>query len=64
MDAGHLFKSSLLNVSIRKHTYLRSYLLSFISLYAPHLPRSVVQQAMEGVDIDIAQMKVKAPVLT
>ncbi|MBI3043549.1 MAG: CysB family HTH-type transcriptional regulator [Betaproteobacteria bacterium] len=48
VDASHLFKSSLLNVSMRRHTYLRSYVLSFIELYAPHLSREAVRKALES----------------
>ena len=63
VSASHLFQSSLLNVSIRKHTYQRSFLRSFISLYAPHLSRDIVQQAMDGVVVDMAQIKLNVPTL-
>ena len=63
VGASHLFKSSILNVSIRKHTYQRSFLRSFISLYAPHLPRDIVQQAMDGVEGEMAQIKLNVPTL-
>lgn len=63
VDAEHLFKSSILNVSIRKHTYLRSYVLSFIALYAPHLTRDVVQRAVDGASVDMAQLKSKTPII-
>ena len=63
IGARQLFKSSVLNVSIRKHTYLRSFLLSFISLYAPHLPRDIFQKAADGIEADIVQIKLNAPVL-
>jgi LysR family transcriptional regulator, cys regulon transcriptional activator len=48
VDASHLFKSSLLNVSMRRQAYLRSYVLSFIELYAPHLSREALQKALES----------------
>ena len=61
IDADHLFKSSVLNVSLRKQAYLRSYVLSFISLYAPHLPRNVVMDAVESADIDITRLNLPLP---
>jgi LysR family cys regulon transcriptional activator len=62
IDVDHLFKSIVLNVSLRKHAYLRSYVLAFISLFAPHLPRSLVVQASEGTDIDITRLNLQVPV--
>ncbi len=49
IECDGLFKPSLLNVSLRRDRYMRSYVLSFIELYAPHLTRQVVHKATEGV---------------
>ncbi|MFZ2541151.1 MAG: HTH-type transcriptional regulator CysB [Gallionella sp.] len=46
MDAGHLFKPSTTRVAIRKNEYLRGYTYDFIELFAPHLTREVVANAM------------------
>lgn len=62
-DASHLFQSSLLNVSVRRDTYLRSYVFSFIELYAPHLAREVVQNALESADPDVSALQREAPVI-
>ena len=48
MDAGHLFKPSTTRIAIRKNEYLRGYTYDFIELFAPHLTRKVVAQAMHG----------------
>jgi LysR family cys regulon transcriptional activator len=63
INAEHLFKSSMIHVSLRKQAYLRSYIFSFISLYAPHLSRDLVLQAIQGADIDIARLKQDVPLL-
>lgn len=62
-EASHLFQSSLLNISVRRHTYLRSFVLSFIELYAPHLSRSLVQKALDGAEPDLSLLRQKAPVV-
>lgn len=46
LDAAHLFESSTTRIGIRRGTYLRSYVYSFIELFAPHLNRAVVEAAM------------------
>ena len=48
IDAGHLFKPSTTRIAIRKNEYLRGYTYDFIELFAPHLTRKVVAQAMQG----------------
>jgi LysR family cys regulon transcriptional activator len=46
VDAGHLFKPSTTRIAIRKNEYLRGYTCDFIELFAPHLTRTVVADAM------------------
>ena len=46
IDAGHLFQPSTTRIAIRKNQYLRGYAYDFIELFAPHLTRDVVAQAL------------------
>lgn len=46
LDAGHLFEPSTTKIGFRRGTYLRSYMYDFIELFAPHLTRAVVEQAI------------------
>jgi LysR family transcriptional regulator, cys regulon transcriptional activator len=63
IEASHLFRSSILNIFTRKDAYLRSYVLTFIELYAPHLNRKVVQSALQGSGADTAQLAKIAPIM-
>ena len=44
----HLLKPSILFISLREHSYLRGFLLRFISLYAPHLTPDLVKDVVEN----------------
>jgi LysR family cys regulon transcriptional activator len=46
IDASHLFESSVTKVGFRRGTYLRSYMYDFIEMFAPHLKKSLVQEAV------------------
>ena len=46
IEAGHLFDSSVTSIGFRKGTYLRGYMYDFISGFAPHLTREVVDEVM------------------
>lgn len=46
IDASHLFESSTTRIGIRKNSYLRGYTYEFIEMFAPHLTRKVVDDAM------------------
>ena len=46
MDASHLFERSTTRIGIRKNSYLRGYTYEFIEMFAPHLTRKVVDNAM------------------
>jgi LysR family cys regulon transcriptional activator len=48
IDADHLFESSTTRLGIKRGAYLRRYVYEFIELFAPHLPRSVVERAVVG----------------
>ncbi|GAB5604598.1 HTH-type transcriptional regulator CysB [Sideroxyarcus sp. TK5] len=46
IDAGHLFQPSTTRIAIRQNQYLRGFGYHFIELFAPHLTRDVVAQAL------------------
>ena len=48
VDAAHLFESNTTRLALRRGTYLRRYDYDFISLFASHLSRKVVDMAMVG----------------
>ncbi len=48
IDASHLFESSTTRLGIKRGSYLRRYAYEFIELFAPHLPRAVVERAVVG----------------
>ena len=48
IDASHLFEPSTTRIGIRKNSYLRGYTFDFIEMFAPHLTRSIVTDAMHS----------------
>jgi len=48
LDAAHLFESSTTRLGIKRGAYLRRYAYEFIEMFAPHLPRSIVEPAVTG----------------
>lgn len=46
LDASHLFESSTTRIGIPRNAYLRGYIYDFIEMFAPHLTRKVVQDAV------------------
>jgi LysR family cys regulon transcriptional activator len=48
IDASHLFEPSTTRIGIRKNSYLRGYTYDFIEMFAPHLTRKIVDDAMQG----------------
>jgi len=48
IDASHLFEASTTRIGIRRGAFLRRYVYEFIEMFAPHLTRSVIEQAMLG----------------
>lgn len=45
LDASRLFRPSVTQIGFRRGTFLRGYMYEFIELFAPHLTRSVVDEA-------------------
>ena len=48
IDASHLFDSSITRIGIRRGAFLRKYVYEFIELFAPHLTKPVIEEAMIG----------------
>ena len=48
LDASHLFESNTTRLALRRDTYLRRYDYDFITLFASHLSRRVVDMALQG----------------
>ncbi len=48
IDASHLFETSMTRLGIKRGAYLRRYAYDFIELFAPQLPRSIVERAVHG----------------
>jgi len=47
LDASHLFDYSVTKIGFRRGSFLRAYMHDFITLFAPHLNRDIIQKAME-----------------
>ena len=50
LDAAHLFESSTTRLGIKRGAYLRRYAYEFIELFAPHLPRTIVEPMVMGAE--------------
>lgn len=48
LDAAHLFESSTTRLGVKRGAYLRRYAYEFIELFAPQLPRAIVEPAVRG----------------
>lgn len=48
IDAGQLFESNPVYIGLRRNVHLPKYMLHFIELYAPHLSRAAIEQAVYG----------------
>ena len=46
IEAGHLFAPSVTKVVLRRDMFLRDFLYDFINMFAPHLNRDIIDQAM------------------
>jgi len=46
LDAAHLFEPSVTGIGLRRDAYLRGFMYDFIEMFAPHLTREVVTQAI------------------
>lgn len=50
LDASHLFEHSVTKIGFRRGAFLRTYMYDFISYFAPHLTREVVDRAIATTD--------------
>jgi LysR family cys regulon transcriptional activator len=50
IDASHLFESSTTRLGIKRGAYLRRYAYEFIEMFAPQLPRNIVERAVVGAE--------------
>jgi len=48
IDASHLFESSTTRIGIPRNTYLRAYVYDFIEMFAPHLARKTIEDAVHS----------------
>jgi len=48
LDTGHLFDSSVTSLAIRKNAVLRAYVYEFISIFASHLNKEVINKALKA----------------
>ena len=46
LDASHLFEASTTRIGLRKNSYIRGYVYEFISMFAPHLDKRVVDSIL------------------
>ncbi len=47
IDASHLFESSTTKIGLRRGTFLRGFMYDFIELFAPHLDKALVDEALK-----------------
>lgn len=47
LDASHLFEPSITKIGFRRGTFLRGFMYEFIEQFAPHLTKSVVEEAYQ-----------------
>jgi LysR family cys regulon transcriptional activator len=48
LDAGHLFGRSVTKIGLRRDMFIRGFIYDFIHLFAPHLTREIISQAIEA----------------
>ena len=46
LDASHLFGRSITKIGLRRDMFIRGFIYDFIRLFAPHLTREVIEQAI------------------
>ena len=66
IDASHLFAPSVTKIGFRKGTFLRGYMYDFVTQFAPHLTRPVVDKVLQSpsrADVDAMFEGFKLPVL-
>ncbi|HVL35175.1 MAG TPA: CysB family HTH-type transcriptional regulator [Burkholderiales bacterium] len=50
LDASHLFESSTTRLGVKRGAYLRRYAYDFIEMFAPQLPRAMVERVVSGAE--------------
>ncbi|MBX3651651.1 MAG: LysR family transcriptional regulator [Burkholderiales bacterium] len=63
LKVENLLSPSILYISFRRDIYLRTFLLEFISMYAPHLSADLIKRAISD-RIDMVALERNAPALT
>lgn len=56
LDASHLFESSTTRIGVLRNAYLRGYVYDFIEMFAPHLGRKTIEEAVQSkpkIDYDL-----------
>jgi len=48
IDASHLFEASTTKIGLRRGTFLRGFMYEFIELFAPHLNKTLVDEALNA----------------
>lgn len=61
LPADHLFVPSVINLVIRRHSYLGTHAQAFLTAFAPHIDGALLRKAAEGGDIDRARLAREAP---
>ncbi|WP_211828880.1 HTH-type transcriptional regulator CysB [Kistimonas asteriae] len=46
LDASHLFEASVTKIGFRRGTFLRGFMYDFIELFAPHLTKEIIDEAV------------------
>jgi LysR family transcriptional regulator, cys regulon transcriptional activator len=46
LDVSHLFEPSITKVCLKRDMYIRGFMFDFIKLFAPHLTRSLIEEAV------------------
>lgn len=46
LDAGHLFEPSTTSIGIRRDAFMRGFMFDFIEMFAPHLQRDLIGEAL------------------
>ena len=65
LDASHLFAHSTTKIGFRKGSFLRTYMYDFMTRFAPHLTRDVVERAIalrSSDDVDAMFADIELPV--
>ena len=65
LDASHLFGRSITKIGLRRDMFIRGFIFDFIRLFAPHLTRELIEQAIairEQLEFDALFRDIELPV--